>query len=520
MALVIFILLMPKVPLLTIPGGYSTPIRVEDLLVAIVVLLGLYLVVTNRQYRDCASKVARSPISLLIILLISLMSISTTLNFISSGLTANAFFIVLRFVEYFSFFYLGYLGATTANLHWRFLRILLLVSVPINLYGVLQRIGLVGGFGGGFYQYDYIKGTDRAFSTFSGPYEFAGFLIVVIPMSVAMILVTQKLKRRAEYVTIWVLAVMALAFSGARFPVFAVVPAILSLILITRETKRKLAVVVLAVLTMVVPFFLSDTLVTRFSPIVTVVKTSVEEYQKTSREKKSIAPTETPIPTPIATLPIVPSPRLETVVKETSPAATLQTPAPEEREEKPPSQAATPHQVELAVGRATDWVSQKSLAVISSFENTVNTVTGQLELLSGSLQDKDPSLRWRLGETWPRALVKLKSNPLLGGGMGSVGIGLDGEYATLLGEIGLLGLGVFLTLLTMVVLILQRETEKEDNQKKKVLFFATIVVLLGLALDGVFVDIFRASKIAMLFWYLVGLSAASQERHDFEHLTR
>ena len=480
-----FVLVFPKISLIKI-SNFATPVRLEDFLLLII----LILFALRKNFLKNFSRALPSPISILIISWLSLMFISTTYNVVFNQLSVSSYLFVLRFIEYAALFYLGYIAATTQKFRSVCFNVLVAIGILTSAWALLQIIGVAGGYGGGFYQYLYIKGTDRAFASFSGPYELAGFLIVLIPITAGMFMVAKNLKLRLFYLAALVAAIMAMGFSGARFPVICAFLAVLSLSLARRELKYKLTVGVLALMTLIMPFFVSETLVLRFQ----FLAGTFEGFRKEEAARQSWQEQEIQEE----------SKDLSPVVEEEESAADKKDTIPQEEVEK--------------TFNLADKVEKRISVFLTGFKEKRSAFVKRIEekgsLLLEKLKETDPSLRWRLGETWPRALAKVRKNPLLGGGMGSIGVGLDGEYATLLGETGILGLAVFLALLRKIITEALKKVRRLKDYQSRVLMFTLISVTIGLAADAVFADIFRASKIAFLFWYLVGASLGIKEEEE------
>lgn len=477
LAYIAFVLVFPKISLIQL-SNFATPVRLEDFL--LLVLLALFAF--KKNFLKNFSRALLSPISILIISWLSLMFVSTTYNVVFNHLSVLSFLFVLRFIEYAALFYLGYAVAPSKKFRSVCFNVLIAVGILVSAWALLQIMGVAGGFGGGFYQYTYIKGTDRAFASFSGPYELAGFLIVLIPITAAMFMVAKNRKSKFFYLAALVAAIMAMGFSGARFPVICAFLAVLSLSLVRRELKYRLTVGVLALMTLLMPFFVSDTLVLRFQ----FLAGTFEGFRKEEAARQIWQEQE------------IQKELLSPVVEEEETAADKKAAISQEEVEKSLNLAG---KVKKRISIFVAGVEEKRSAFVKRIEE-------KGFLLLEKLKETDPSLRWRLGETWPRAIAKVKSNPLLGGGMGSIGVGLDGEYATLLGETGLLGLAVFIILLKKII------TETLKKVRGDVLAFTLISITIGLAANAIFADIFRASKIAFLFWYLVGASLGLKEEEE------
>lgn len=122
------------------------------------------------------------------------------------------------------------------------------------------------------------------------------------------------------------------------------------------------------------------------------------------------------------------------------------------------------------------------------------------------LEDRSSSIR--LNVEWPRAIRSLAKNPPLGTGYSSITLATDNDYLRTLGETGILGFAafglVFVNLIKLVVSnFLIRGRDFPDVQKAFVA--GTIGGTSGVLLNALFIDVFEASKIAIIFWLMIGI---------------
>lgn len=121
-------------------------------------------------------------------------------------------------------------------------------------------------------------------------------------------------------------------------------------------------------------------------------------------------------------------------------------------------------------------------------------------------EDRSTSIRIKV--EWPRALRALKKNPLLGTGYSSITLATDNDYLRVLGEVGIAGALSFLLLLANIVILFAKYFPFSKNFKGIELAFIAGMggALPGVFLNAVFIDIFEASKFAIIFWTLIGIS--------------
>ncbi|MCL5411610.1 MAG: O-antigen ligase family protein [Patescibacteria group bacterium] len=655
-AYVIFILLMPKI---TLFGLIPTPVRIEDFLLVPILIGFVFFLIEKKKI----SKLSKIGLNKYILIWLCILLLSTVTGLITGMLhDYTGFLFWLRFIEYLVFFYLAYISLRNP-LGKKFVYILIVLTFPITVYAILQRMGIVGGFGGGFYQYRWVLGTDRAFSTFSGPYELAAFYVMAIPLIASQILFNKKLFLQLALWFLFLLNLIGLALTSARVPILAI---FFSMLIFFVYAKNKILVVLLLILSITVPFFASSTLTTRFEPLVSagldlamktvginknLILTNKEQttliasrnttsslnitteatgasdlISQVSTKSSNLTVTKTPelsttsaVQASAPAIPVVPLKEnlLSTSNFETSfdtwlkygnvtlrtlelkngdiqkyvlvnydNTQTVSYPAfglgltrtisglnPKKTYElsvwyykelgstydKDSRSWVSPlywhayrggkplslnRDVKLILGinqAPGSWVLSKidfssvdelravppvgflptgkiridqiSLVEIDDNKNILEPVTevaatppaiDTSNSVSG-LGLNESSLNWRLDVTWARVINMLKKNPILGGGLSSVGVGVDSEYMTLLGESGIVGLVIFLLLIMSIVLKEKQAFKNFNESTQKSIVLGVFVGTIGLLLNASFADVFRASKVAILFWFLTGL---------------
>lgn len=119
---------------------------------------------------------------------------------------------------------------------------------------------------------------------------------------------------------------------------------------------------------------------------------------------------------------------------------------------------------------------------------------------------EDRSLNIRLNVEWPRALRATLKNPVFGTGFSSVGLAVDNDYLRALAETGLLGLGAFALIIGRFLKSSLKYLKTPPRQFEPVFIAAITFGLLGLLLNAVFIDVFEASKVAIITWTLLGVA--------------
>lgn len=120
---------------------------------------------------------------------------------------------------------------------------------------------------------------------------------------------------------------------------------------------------------------------------------------------------------------------------------------------------------------------------------------------------EDRSTSIRLNVEWPRAVRALKKNPLLGTGYSSITLATDNDFLRLLGEVGILGFLSFILIFSNIFNLARKMISKASKLNGVELAFVVSFVggLVGILLNAFFIDIFEASKFAIIFFLITGL---------------
>lgn len=118
----------------------------------------------------------------------------------------------------------------------------------------------------------------------------------------------------------------------------------------------------------------------------------------------------------------------------------------------------------------------------------------------------DVSIAIRVNVEWPRALRAFLKNPLLGTGYSSIDLATDNDYLRILGETGLLGLASFFLMLATIGKVFWKAFPFNKKLSGVELCFVVGVVgaTVGTLITAFFIDLFEASKFAIIFWLILG----------------
>ncbi len=102
---------------------------------------------------------------------------------------------------------------------------------------------------------------------------------------------------------------------------------------------------------------------------------------------------------------------------------------------------------------------------------------------------------------WMQLIDGTIRSPLFGLGPSITSKAADGEYIRVLSESGMVGLLLWLYLLYTIIKLLNTTNNK--------MFVISKYALYGLMVGAIFIDVFSASKVMMLYWFLLGVAISS-----------
>ena len=118
---------------------------------------------------------------------------------------------------------------------------------------------------------------------------------------------------------------------------------------------------------------------------------------------------------------------------------------------------------------------------------------------------------------WPRAIRAFLRDPLLGSGYSSIGLATDNDFLRLLGEVGVLGFISFVLLLFFIwrkLFVLWKGVKRFD----KYYVSAILSLFLAFVFNAILIDVFEATKVASLFWLLIGVTLAYYDERKYLRL--
>lgn len=460
LAILVFIPLYPKFPLVNIPLTYVA-IRLEDVFIALG--FGLAILLQLKRVKNLFKMAIVQSFALYwavgLVAVVSAIFITYT---VSPHLGLLHW---LRRIEYMSLFFM----AITAIKSLRQIKIILItfaaVSVVICLYG----------FGQQWFQFPVISTTNREFSkgqiltltpdarvnsTFAGHYDLAVYLGMILTILSSMFFYyqirTQKhwnIRNILNQITIAGIGLLSFALLGmtaARVSFVATIAAIIASLALNKKWLLIVAFIIMAIGTVAAIPELRYRLVATLT--VNVMGGGGAKY---SPDQSG----------------------------EADPAKRL---TPEERK-----------QIFDDATRAGTLDPEKTATIASDLAPGEPINTTELGVYR--------SFKIRSDVEWPRAYRAFLRNPALGTGYSSLGIATDNDVLRLLGEGGLLG---FLSFSLIFVIVFKKLWTQYKSQNRLARYFAVgmLAMVTGFLINSLFIDVFEASKVATLFWAFLGIN--------------
>jgi len=450
-ALLLFIPIYPKFPMFNVVGTYVA-IRAEDFLVAFILFLWLINQIRHGfpTFKDRVGKL------ILLYWLVGFLSLMSAI-FITRNITPHiAILHFIRRIEYMSLFFVALASIRSIENVKSYGLVLFLATMGVIVYGLGQKFfswPVVSTMNEEFSKGMILKLTEwaRISSTFAGHYDLAAFLVLILALTAGFFF---GLKNKVKKILILFLGLGSfylLILTASRVSFIAYLIAIIFVFLSLKKYWWLGPVLAVSLVGML----LSEDITQRYALTFNINLSALSS--KIPRREKAPVLTPTPTPTP---LPEVAKKPVKVVA--TKPKA-IPTPTP--------------------------------VATISAVEEWKPTTELAVEYSSGI----------RFNVEWPRSLRAFAKNPLLGAGYSSVTLATDNDYLRLLAETGLLGFMAFFLIFLEIgrrVILFARQT-KPGLEKAVVLGISGGIV--GFFANAVFIDVFESSKVAFIFWLLMGI---------------
>lgn len=523
--LIVFIPLMPKLPLFDAIPGYIVRVRAEDLVIALTGIIWLVQLVRKKITWKTPLTWAIAGYAVVGILsTISAIYITKTVPIATVHIGKT----VLHYFRYLEYFFLFFVLVTTVKTK-QHLKIIYWLMI-----GTLVAIAIYG-FGQRHYFWPVYSTMNREFSkgirlvltpdarvqsTFGGHYDLAAYLVIILPLILASLFVVRSRLMRIGLTIVFVAGMWLMVQTSSRssFLGFAIGSyVVIGIFSLYRDSWLKaignfiLHSGLYTILLAIMIFALGQSIYDRFLQTIKPYPAIHDNYHYINYRRKLFAEaatkyvyenilsekqvaylqdqvTATPPPNAVSIDPVL-------IASDTQPTPAL------------PSDVTTivPDIVTIAT---------KSADGTDTFIKMERPRTYSDEALKSGL-----SAAIRYDTLWPRAIAGFMRNPLVGSGYATLTKGkvgdfteadsTDNNFLRTLGETGALGFitfyGVILIAVRLAYVVLKRS---ENDELSRVFAVSFIGATIGLLVNAMYIDVFAASKVAFTFWAFTGVITA------------
>jgi hypothetical protein len=501
--LLIFVAWYPKLPSINIPHTWVY-IRLEDFSILFIVVIWFLELVFRRV--KLAPKIW---MTFAFYWGVGLLSLVLSLIFIGPYL-ANFFPSVavlyyIRHIEYLILFFVAFSTIKSTKDVRDYVIILLVTVLGFTLYAFGQRFYLDAwaAFPQFFEKYSYCfpsfqtgneefaKGIPlclprdaRITSTFAGHYDLAAYLVMVIPILVAVLLVVKKRMYQIIGFVITLMSIMVLIFTSSRDSFIAYLLGLTATLIFIKQKK------------LIIPFYiLSIILLLVFSG------STAKRFMETFRFASVVTNNQGQV---VGQLPS----DLQGKVSKNDVIANVPT-------QNLPAGSGYFGLPQLSAPKTTNQaVVQSNLSIVQARELKLDNGGVEISTISGSFLVKrvlvyDISFTTRFQSEWPTAWNAFLREPLLGSGFATVTLAVDNNFLRILGETGLLGMISFLSIFFILALMLKQALPSISDNTSRAYLLGIAGGVIGLFVNAILIDVFEASKIAETLWILLGIGAGA-----------
>ena len=513
--LLAFIPLYPKIPLFSPIEQYIVRVRLEDIILLITAIW--WGVQVLRRKVNFRSPITGLICAYAVVGLLSLISAGWIIHTIPIQPLhlGKSFLHYFRYLEYFSLFFIVFSALKKRSQVWTILAVFAMTIIGISVYGYGQK----------FYYWPVYSTMNREFSkgvrlyltpharvqsTFAGHYDMAAFLVVALPIILAVWYQLKGRKQRLFFGAAYWIGTWLIIVSASRTSFLAFVSGMLAVIFFTgiRQTQwwRMLwfwvsrGALMVGVTGMMFMVFGED-LQERLSQVLSSNPVVYAQFHELNKQRKDL------------------------ILKLTGQYATAPTP--------PPNSISTDDAITSGVLTPTDTLPEpvkpvdtydtdvpEPVLIATSSDPSIPPVLQYRERVwSPCAQEKGLSLCIRLETLWPRAIKGFLRNPLLGSGYATLNKdaveqfteaeSTDNNFLRTLGETGLLGFITFYGCVAVICWYAVRSLRSKD-ELSVALSVGVLGASIGLLLNAIYIDVFAASKVALTYWGFAGVFFAQR----------
>jgi len=483
---IFFIPLYPKLPFRMVDYTYIA-IRLEDFFVALV-----YIVFVVQLMRKKIT-LNKTYLTLFILFWCSVFISFFLGYFVQHTIVIKnvGFLNALRRIEYMSIFFVFASSVKSKKDVIFYLRFILATIVLVTVYGIGQKY--LGWPAVQTMNPEYAKGYllvldswARISSTFGGNYDLSAFILFFLPLILAL---TAKVNK--WFYLLFLLALSNLVLAGSRVSYGAYILSTFPFLLF----YRKWTLLVVTILVTIGFTFLSTNLTERINRSFQTKQIFIDKTTGQTTVPRRLKPDELPIGDFIIDKKAANSNAVDvnTINMNAKDVSDVKLNLLDEIRKDAKK-----------TGRILTTAEENKL--LDEAYNNMKVVTAVIP---------DISVATRLQVEWPRAIAAFLKYPIFGKGPSAITEATDNDYLRWIGEFGIIGAGIFLFILGKLFLSIFFVAIKKTSPEQ-LIFGGVLAGFFGLLINAVMIDIFEASKIAFMFWMVMGITVGYMTNHTLK----
>lgn len=514
--LLVFIPLYPKIPLYSPIEAYIVRVRLEDLMILIGLIIWLYFFIKGRvKWRQPLTYAISTYLLFGFLSMLSAVFLIKTVPLEPLHI-AKTLLHYLRYIEYFSLFFIVFSAIRTRNHVKIMLGAIIFAIIAIAIYGYGQRhfywpvySTMNREFSKGIRL--YLTENARVQSTFAGHYDLGAYLVIVLPILLGIGFTVKKWWQKLSIHAVHWLGLWLLVISAARtsFLGYLIGLLLVTILFASRQPtliqKIKWASSRYLVITLVVAYSLlnfGDDIYERFLQVLKSYPEAHQTYHELNRQRIEIVDNYFLIPLGLKDI---------SLPKAQKPDGAISTDEAQKIVLKSDTTPSTtrPRDVYDDIPDKVEVSSQDEDG------NWITTIEERDRVFSENAMKYGLSLAIRLDALWPQAIAGFWRQPLLGSGYATLNKmhphhfteadGTDNNYLRILGETGLLGFISFFGIIAVACFYALRAFKYSDDSLLQALSAGYLGASLGLLINAVYIDVYAASKVAQVYWAITGV---------------
>ena len=512
--LLVFIPLFPKIPFFSPIEEYIVRVRAEDFLILLTFIIWLTQLIRKKvRFKSFTTWIILSYAVVGLLSVISSLWVIKTVP-LTQDHVLKTILHYFRYLEYFSLFFIFYSSISKP----KDIKILL-TTICLSLLGIS-----IYGFGQKYYYWPVYSTMNREFSkgirlyltkharvqsTFAGHYDLAAYLVIILPIVLALAYGAKKRSHKIGLFLLQILGCWLLIMSAARTSFAAYFIATLVVIILYGCKQKRIwpkiswifsrFIVLWSIIFIMMAVFGSD-IYNRFVQVIESYPQLQTQYLLFEEKKEQLTNS------------------LASTFKSNSFSFI--------KDDSPPLNSISTEDAAVIVASDERPIAQRPKDVYQDIPDQIKIATTSAEGIEKIIILEKPrvwsenaleyglSMAIRLDTLWPRAIQGFIRSPFVGSGYATlnktsltdftIADSTDNNFLRTLGETGFLG---FITFYGAVISgsILAIKSLKSKNDLLTALSIGYLAAILGLLFNALYIDVFAASKVAFTFWAVTGL---------------